>query len=154
MKRMVGIAIGVVLLYVFAQGVYRGYTGYLTEVEYFELAMQMPVQNTMLETVLIGRAPRHQGWKDAANDVEQGYLEKCGGGGCRTVRKLKLQTLSDDYSAMFAKKIATFTYISSDKSDTRTFFPSLGKDFDLSVCKISIEPLRKSDPTLMCIGRT
>jgi len=55
---------------------------------------------------------------------------------------------------MFAKKIATYTYISSDKADTRTFFPGLGKDFDMSVCKSSIEPLKKSDETVVCIGRT
>jgi hypothetical protein len=152
MKKIVGVALGVLLLYLFASGFYRGYTGYLNGVEYFELAVQMPVQGTTIETVFIGRVPRHQGWKDAADNAEQGYLQKCGG--CRTVRKLRLQTLSDDYSAMFAKKIATYTYISSDKADTRMFFPGLGKDFDMSVCKMSIEQLRKSDGTVVCIGRT
>jgi len=90
--------------------------------------------------------------QDAADNVERGYLEKCGG--CRTARKLRLQTLSDDYREMFEKKIATYTYISSDKADTRTFFPGLGKDFDMSVCKSSIEQLKKSDDTVVCIGRT
>lgn len=152
MKKIVGVALGVLLLYLFASGFYRGYTGYLNGVEYFELAVQMPVQGTTVETVLIGRASRHQGWKNAADNVERGYLETCGG--CKTVRKLRLQTLSADYSEMFAKKIATYTYISSDKADTRMFFPGFGKDFDMSVCKNSIEQLKKSDDTVVCIGRT
>jgi hypothetical protein len=49
MKKIVGVALGVLLLYLFARGFYRGYTGYVNEVEYFELAVQMPVQSTILE---------------------------------------------------------------------------------------------------------
>ena len=140
-------------------GVDAGYADQLNGVDYFEITYIQIVEHVEIETVTLAKVSKRRGWRASADQIEIGFKSKCPA--CKTLRKQKLDALSQEQSAMFNNAPVGIIYLSVSNPDidignARIFFPKLGKDFDADSCKLAAKHMHESgkphQSSAVCIG--